>query len=160
MSLMEKKLTTRWESRAGTWATYKAPIHAQVRRTALLPMALSIFLAVCLIVPALHAYGRDIPRDNSLSSTLSEKPLNWGQYSPFTPLAAYAPPPADCAVTQVNLIQRHGARYPTSGAAGRILGALEKLMNVTEYSNEKLEFLKTFEYDLGQDDLVPLGAEQ
>jgi hypothetical protein len=57
-------------------------------------------------------------------------------------------------------LQRHGARYPTLGAAIDIAGALTKLMAVTTYKDPKLEFLKTYEYILGVEDLVPFGAQE
>ncbi|KAF9038922.1 acid phosphatase [Hymenopellis radicata] len=85
---------------------------------------------------------------------------NWAQYSPYTPLAVYSSPPDGCVVSQVNLIQRHGARFPTSGASTRIRAALEKLSNAANITDNRLKFLDGYQYDLGQDDLVPLGALQ
>lgn len=57
-------------------------------------------------------------------------------------------------------LQRHGARFPTSGATQRILAALEKLQSVKQYKDPRLNFLKTFSYDLGANDLVQYGADQ
>ncbi|GJE87420.1 phytase [Phanerochaete sordida] len=86
--------------------------------------------------------------------------LNWGQYSPYFPLAKYRAPPEGCVIDQVNILQRHGARFPTSGATAGIVAALAKLQAVPSYEDPALQFLKTFKYDLGTNDLVPYGAEQ
>ncbi|KAK7029516.1 NAPDH-dependent diflavin reductase [Paramarasmius palmivorus] len=45
----------------------------------------------------------------------------WAQYSPFFPVKEYVPPPP---------LQRHGARYPTTGAALNIVSAVSKLQSV------------------------------
>ena len=57
-------------------------------------------------------------------------------------------------------LQRHGARFPTSGAAKRIQTAIGKLQSVDNYTDSILSFLTNYTYDLGQDVLVPLGAAQ
>ncbi|KAJ6490625.1 phytase [Mycena vitilis] len=63
-------------------------------------------------------------------------------------------------VSQVNILQRHGARYPTSGASVNIVSAVEKLQNADKYTHPAMEFLSSFVYTLGTDDLVPSGALQ
>lgn len=60
----------------------------------------------------------------------------------------------------MNLIQRHGARFPTSGAGERIVSSIGKLQNATQYLDTKFDFLNDFEYDLGTADLIPFGASQ
>ena len=57
-------------------------------------------------------------------------------------------------------LQRHGARYPTTGATRTITAALAKLQAATSYNDTKLDFLKSYTYDLGKDDLVKYGADQ
>ncbi|KAI0782538.1 phytase [Abortiporus biennis] len=86
--------------------------------------------------------------------------LEWSQYSPYFPAAPYRSPPAGCQITQANIIQRHGARFPTSGATARIKAALGKIQAVEDYKDPRLNFLRTFTYDLGADDLVGYGAAQ
>ncbi|KAI0796390.1 phytase [Irpex lacteus] len=86
--------------------------------------------------------------------------LNWAQYSPYFPRAEYRNPPSGCDIDQVNIIQRHGARFPTSGATRRITTALAKLQNATNFTDPRLDFVKTFQYTLGKDDLVRFGADQ
>ncbi|RDX55363.1 phytase [Lentinus brumalis] len=85
---------------------------------------------------------------------------SWSMYSPYFAAGTYEAPPDRCLVDQVNLIQRHGARFPTSGAAARIKAALSKLRAATDLTDPLLEFVQKYKYDLGQDDLVPFGATQ
>lgn len=40
------------------------------------------------------------------------------------------------------------------------MAALEKLRSVEQYKDPRLDFLKTFSYDLGTNDLVHYGADQ
>ncbi|KAJ7137743.1 histidine phosphatase superfamily [Mycena epipterygia] len=85
---------------------------------------------------------------------------SWGAYSPFFSVEEYPSPPDDCEITQVNILQRHGARFPTLGAALYIVSAVQKLQTVEVYAHPAMEFLSSFEYSLGINDLVPFGAQQ
>jgi hypothetical protein len=89
----------------------------------------------------------------------SEQP-DWAQYAPYVPAGDYEDVPEGCTVTQVNLLERHGARYPTTSAASNIQQALVKLQTVQTWNDPKLDFISTYVYDLGTDDLVPLGISQ
>ncbi|KAF8870777.1 histidine phosphatase superfamily [Infundibulicybe gibba] len=89
---------------------------------------------------------------------------SWAQYSPYFPVNPYKPPPHGCAVTQladpnITQLQRHGARFPTALASVPIRAALSKLQSVPTVDSN-LAFLANFTYDLGTDDLVPLGTRQ
>lgn len=100
-------------------------------------------------------FGRPFP--------LHSQPLSssWAPYSPYHPAGKYEDPTREgCVVSQVNILQRHGARYPTSGATKAILKALEKLQAATTYHDPNLHFLKNYTYDLGTNDLVKFGADQ
>ncbi|GJJ06963.1 hypothetical protein Clacol_001160 [Clathrus columnatus] len=81
---------------------------------------------------------------------------SWAQYSPAYPLAPYDVPER-CTVTQ---IQRHGARFPTIGAAARMATAILNAQQATAYLDPAFEFIKDWEYDLGYDDLISYGASQ
>ncbi|KAF8873482.1 histidine phosphatase superfamily [Infundibulicybe gibba] len=84
---------------------------------------------------------------------------SWAQYSPFFPVNHYKPPPRNCALNQVNILERHGARFPTTSAGAAIQLAVSKLQSVKSV-DRKLAFLANFTYDLGVNDLVPFGALQ
>ncbi|KIK66706.1 hypothetical protein GYMLUDRAFT_238943 [Collybiopsis luxurians FD-317 M1] len=82
---------------------------------------------------------------------------NWGAYAPYYPLNDYVSPPERC---EVNILQRHGARYPTAGPGAIIAAAVSKLQGVTTYRDSNLDFIRSFVYDLGTNDLVLFGAAQ
>lgn len=91
----------------------------------------------------------------------------WGNLSPWYSLrsADYGLPdaspliPEGCEITQVLLLYRHGARYPTSGAAPEKFA--QKVANATKtgslaFSGE-LSFLSDWTYKLGAELLTPFG---
>jgi hypothetical protein len=57
-------------------------------------------------------------------------------------------------------LQRHGARYPTTSSAEEMKAALKKLQSAKHYKEDYLKFLKHYTWDLGENDLIPLGAKQ
>ncbi|WVQ85369.1 hypothetical protein IAT38_007534 [Cryptococcus sp. DSM 104549] len=95
----------------------------------------------------------------------------WGNLSPWysVPSSFYGlnetSPlvPDQCSVTQVHLLYRHGARYPTSGAAPSTFAA--KLANATKQeggftAKGDLSFLNDWTYKLGAELLTPFGRLQ
>lgn len=68
------------------------------------------------------------------------------------------PPGAD--IVQVQMLSRHGARYPTSGSDAARLG--EKFANASREARHKgpLAFLNDWKYQLGYEILVPKGREE
>lgn len=85
---------------------------------------------------------------------------SWAQYSPFFPVKIYEGPPRHCKVIQANILQRHGARFPTSGASVGIRNAVSKLLTAANYTDPRVVFLRTYRYELGEDDLVAFGAHE
>ncbi|TBU26108.1 acid phosphatase [Dichomitus squalens] len=84
----------------------------------------------------------------------------WGQYAPWRAAGTYVGPPEGCNVTQVNLLQRHGARYPNAEEGQRYAVAVERLASAKKFADKRLKFLKDYEYDLDADDLTAFGAAQ
>ncbi|KAF8212589.1 phosphoglycerate mutase-like protein [Mycena galopus ATCC 62051] len=70
--------------------------------------------------------------------------------------------PANCQLEQVHLVQRHGARYPTTGAPpSQFAAALHGLAGTTGVNvSGPLGFLATWEYQLGAEILTPFGRSQ
>ncbi|EJD01856.1 phosphoglycerate mutase-like protein [Fomitiporia mediterranea MF3/22] len=71
--------------------------------------------------------------------------------------------PAGCDITQVHLLFRHGARYPTLGSLPAAFAT--KLHNSTISgtgftAKGKLKFLNTWPYKLGAEILTPFGRQQ
>ncbi|EJF55726.1 phosphoglycerate mutase-like protein, partial [Dichomitus squalens LYAD-421 SS1] len=84
----------------------------------------------------------------------------WGQYAPWRAAGTYVGPPEGCNVTQVNLLQRHGARYPNAEEGQRYAVAVERLASAKKFADKRLKFLEDYEYDLDADDLTAFGAAQ
>ncbi|KAI1380276.1 phosphoglycerate mutase-like protein [Hypoxylon crocopeplum] len=93
----------------------------------------------------------------------------WGNLSPWYSLSSadYGLPdtsplaPPGCNVTQVHLLYRHGARYPTSGAAPAQFA--ERVANASKEGFEvkgDLAFLADWTYKLGGELLSPFGRSQ
>jgi hypothetical protein len=70
--------------------------------------------------------------------------------------------PDGCNVVQVHLLYRHGARYPTTGAAPSTFA--QKLLNATKAggfsTTGELGFLSQWTYKLGAELLTPFGRSQ
>ncbi|CAK7213269.1 hypothetical protein SBRCBS47491_001745 [Sporothrix bragantina] len=87
-----------------------------------------------------------------------------GYLSPYQPapgfgVQEYALPPG-AEIVQLQMLSRHGSRYPTSGANVRALG--EKLAKAKGKfkTSDALEFLQDWEYNLGYEILVPKGRQE
>ncbi|KAF9443982.1 phosphoglycerate mutase-like protein [Macrolepiota fuliginosa MF-IS2] len=87
-------------------------------------------------------------------------PKLWAVYAPYSSVEVYEPPPEDCRVTQVNILQRHGARYPTFGQSTRIAKALSRLQSADSFLDERLHFVTNYQYGLGVNNLIPFGESQ
>ncbi|GAB7364516.1 hypothetical protein MBLNU230_g5324t2 [Neophaeotheca triangularis] len=72
--------------------------------------------------------------------------------------------PAEASIVQLNMLHRHGARYPTTGSGAPELAA--KLTNYTDGTlgnvtfSGALEFLNHWNYKLGAEILVPIGKQE
>ncbi|KAI0756702.1 phosphoglycerate mutase-like protein [Daedaleopsis nitida] len=86
----------------------------------------------------------------------------WSQQGSWGLPDASAVVPSGCELTQVHLLHRHGARYPTSGSAPSAFAAkIHAAATSTGFSaSGPLEFLNTWTYKLGAELLTPFGREQ
>ncbi|CAN8101878.1 unnamed protein product [Discula destructiva] len=94
----------------------------------------------------------------------------WGNLSPWysVPSSDYGLPdtspsiPAGCDIVQLHLLYRHGARYPTAGAAPATFAS--KIANATKNggfsASGDLNFLADWTYRLGAELLTPFGRSQ
>ncbi|KAI0266664.1 phosphoglycerate mutase-like protein [Gloeopeniophorella convolvens] len=96
---------------------------------------------------------------------------SWGNLSPMFSLDAgtFGLPesspivPEGCSINAVNILHRHGARYPTAGSAPSAFAA--KIHNASTTGNGfsasgPLKFLDTWTFKLGAEILTPLGRQQ
>lgn len=74
------------------------------------------------------------------------------------------PLPANASIVQLNMLSRHGSRYPTTGSGATQLGA--KIHNYTTgvlgdvTFTGNLSFLNSWTYKLGAEILVPVGKQE
>jgi hypothetical protein len=109
------------------------------------------------------------PHGNDAESPYVDITKYWGNLSPWYSVHSsdYGLPnanpltPDGCSVTQMHLLYRHGARYPTSGAAPATFAS--KLTNATKTGlsvSGDLAFLGDWTYKLGAELLTPFGRSQ
>ncbi|KAG1729990.1 histidine phosphatase superfamily [Suillus lakei] len=128
-----------------------------------LPVRKGVSISLALLIVLLFGHfqlGPQLALESNNHIFSSESQRFWGPYSPYYSVEDYQPPPNGCSVIQVNILQRHGARYPTSGASKEIQTSLQKLLNASKYTDTKLGFLRSYQWHLGEADLVPFGATQ
>ena len=74
------------------------------------------------------------------------------------------PLPANASIVQLDMLSRHGARYPTTGSGATVLAA--RIHNATTgiipnvTFTGALSFLNTWTYKLGAEILVPVGKQE
>ncbi|TFK51909.1 phosphoglycerate mutase-like protein [Heliocybe sulcata] len=110
----------------------------------------------------------DPSASDSDSSSEFEVVKHWGSLSPWYSVQSKDLPesspeiPQGCSITQVHLLHRHGARYPTEGSA--LASLAEKVHNASTgagfSASGPLAFLNTWTYKLGAELLTPFGREQ
>ncbi|EQL02205.1 3-phytase A precursor [Ophiocordyceps sinensis CO18] len=87
-----------------------------------------------------------------------------GHLSPYSPSPGFGvdeyPLPAGADIIQVQMLSRHGSRYPTTGSTVEALG--KRLASLSDSFNPKgpLAFLKDWKYQLGSEILVPNGRQE
>ncbi|KOS16692.1 3-phytase A [Escovopsis weberi] len=89
-----------------------------------------------------------------------------GYLSPYFPSPGFGvdeyPLPAGADIVQVQMLSRHGARYPTTGADVVHLG--ERIANASAFPafapRGALAFLRDWRYQLGKEILVPKGRQE
>ncbi|KAI5121929.1 hypothetical protein M0805_000258 [Coniferiporia weirii] len=100
---------------------------------------------------------------------------SWGNLSPFFSVDSFGLPeanmliPEGCEITQVRLVHRHGARYPTDGEAPSQFAAKVHNATIAKFTaKDELAFLNTWTYkvhrlsspQLGAELLTPFGRKQ
>ncbi|KDQ13675.1 hypothetical protein BOTBODRAFT_175389 [Botryobasidium botryosum FD-172 SS1] len=85
---------------------------------------------------------------------------NLGPYAPYFNATTYVPPPSSCVVTQVNILERHGARYPTQGTSDDAQATISKIKKIGVKVDSPLAFIASYEWDLGVEDLLNFGAQE
>lgn len=86
----------------------------------------------------------------------------WGEQSPYfsVPTTISADVPAGCAISFVNLLSRHGARFPTTSKTTDYEDLFEQIHDQTTSYSAEYEFIQNFTYDLGANDLTAFGQQE
>jgi 3-phytase len=128
---------------------------------------------------ALHDQAATSPLSSSKSTLLRGRTCNtvnggyqcnptishqWGQYSPYFSLSEESAisddVPGDCQVTFVQVLSRHGARFPSAPKSKKYGALIDSIQaNATAYKG-KTAFLRSYEYKLGSEDLTAFGERQ
>ncbi|TFY81485.1 hypothetical protein EWM64_g2528 [Hericium alpestre] len=123
-----------------------------------------------VLAPVKDAFPLSRPDTSDHKGSKFDVLRQWGNLSPMFSVnaSAFGLPdssplvPKGCGLTQVHLLHRHGARYPTSGSAPARFAA--KVHNATAGSGFNatgpLEFLNEWTYKLGAEILTPFGRSQ
>lgn len=91
-----------------------------------------------------------------------------GYLSPYAPSPGFGvdeyPLPAGAAIVQVQMLSRHGSRYPTSGTGSNVMQFGRRIAEAKAETGFKatgpLAFLNEWEYRLGYEILVPKGRQE
>jgi hypothetical protein len=87
---------------------------------------------------------------------------NWGNYAPYfsVPSDISNETPVGCTISFVNLLSRHGARFPTTSKTTDYEDLFEQIHSQTTSYSEAYEFIKNYTYDLGANDLTAFGQKE
>ncbi|KAJ6104542.1 phytase [Penicillium sp. IBT 18751x] len=113
--------------------------------------------------------SRIVPRHPKMCDTVNsgyecftDISQRWGAYSPYFSVEGdiSGDLPKGCEVTFVQVLSRHGARYPTASKSKKYAKLIADIQaNATDFK-DTTAFLKTYNYTLGSDDLTTFGERQ
>lgn len=92
-----------------------------------------------------------------------------GYLSPYMPSPGFGvheyPLPAGADIVQLQMLSRHGARYPTGGTGSNVMQFGKRIADARRAgigfrANGPLSFLNEWEYQLGSEILVPKGRQE
>lgn len=87
-----------------------------------------------------------------------------GYLSPYFPSPGFGvdeyPLPEDAEIVQVQMLSRHGSRYPTTGSGVQKFGEKMKKRSGSTKFKGALGFLNEWKYQLGAEILVPKGRQE
>ncbi|KFY37652.1 hypothetical protein V494_04664 [Pseudogymnoascus sp. VKM F-4513 (FW-928)] len=160
-------------------AEEEAPSTARQRAAKIIVTIGLICLTFLIILAAVVVWARSRPGDHTLPCKRTvageinngyqchpEISHHWGQYSPYftVPSEISADTPASCDITFVQVLARHGARYPTytKSILYKKLAAhiVTTVGNIEGRLDQQYEFLRSYEWRSGADKLTIVGVQQ
>ncbi|KAJ5587236.1 uncharacterized protein N7459_003001 [Penicillium hispanicum] len=102
--------------------------------------------------------------DKGFEPDFSNYAHQWAQYAPFFSVEGEDgglsnEVPQDCQINFVQLISRHGARYPTTSKGKKLQALIDKIQKGATLSGDAA-FLKDYKYELGTESLVSFGQQE
>ncbi|TVY60833.1 3-phytase A, partial [Lachnellula suecica] len=87
---------------------------------------------------------------------------NWGNYAPYfsIPSNISNETPPGCTISFVNLLSRHGARFPTTSKTTDYEELFEQIDSDTTSYSAAYAFIKNYTYSLGANDLTAFGQQE
>lgn len=88
---------------------------------------------------------------------------HWGQYSPYfsAPHDSISPDvPSECKVVFASVLSRHGSRFPTTSKSKAYKLLVERIQKDVKSYGKGYEFIKSYKYKLGANDLTSHGEEE
>ncbi|KAH7133498.1 histidine phosphatase superfamily [Dactylonectria macrodidyma] len=128
-------------------------------------MILNLTIAGLLCLTAtgfMVKYGWASSTESNKDETSDDISRIWGHYSPVFSVPSQIDPslPNECEATFGLILSRHGARYPTAHKTEMYNATITRIQSsVTKYG-KGYEWLKTYTYGLGADDLTEFGQGQ
>ncbi|KAL2196809.1 3-phytase A [Corynascus similis CBS 632.67] len=125
-------------------------------------IGLMLVLVSFLAIGSLQSEPRQCDTPNSGFQCGTAISHSWGQYSPYfsVPSEIDASIPEDCEVTFAQVLSRHGARAPTLKRAVYYINLLDKIHEGVASYGPGFEFLSTYNYTLGAEQLTRMGQQQ
>lgn len=110
----------------------------------------------------------NVPRDapcDSIENGYTCRPgisHDWGNYSPWFRVHSSISPdvPQNCEITFVDVLARHGARYPLTANSAAFAKTIQKIQSTTKSFSGKYKFLTNYVYSLGAESLTPFGEQE
>ncbi|KAL1976713.1 hypothetical protein VTN31DRAFT_2995 [Thermomyces dupontii] len=149
------------EDKAQQRSTRKATVIMAVIGFGFVLVLLLPFSELLTASPAFPSFWNHAPGKKHGNVDISH---HWGQYSPFFSLAKVSEispaVPKGCRVEFVQVLSRHGARYPTARKSEIYAELVQRIKeSATEFKGD-YAFLRDYEYRLGADNLTRFGEEQ
>lgn len=129
-------------------------------------LALISVLLISSMVKSVQASNvpRDAPCDSIEDGYTCRPGIShyWGNYSPwFRVRSAISPDvPRNCEITFVDVLARHGARYPLTANSAALSKTVKKIQSTAKEFKGKYKFLKDYVYTLGAESLTPFGEQE
>ncbi|KAF7557336.1 hypothetical protein G7046_g6063 [Stylonectria norvegica] len=134
--------------------------HLASRQQKLLNMAMGIL--VFLIILYMTFARTSVPGCEVNGNCTGTSTHIWGQYSPFfsVPSVINASTPEECEITFVQVLARHGSRYPTISKTKTYKSIIDRIQSSVKEYGTGYEFIQDYKYSLKWESLTSFGQKE